>query len=501
MFDTPETGPVQVPLFRVDLPGGPQFVDNTGRSYKNFEDWKANNRIPQGARVSVPKGGNLPKNPELARSWIETFTRELTSAEKAAAIGDTAAFVGGMFVVGAAVIGSGGAAIPIAAGALSAWNGYRSITELKDRADHGQSISITDPDARQHWLNLGASALGIASIGAGTAARAVQGTALGARYAPSALHAARWAAGGADALDLASFVDPAADLFRNWHQIDPSDRVAMVAQLGFWAGADRMIDGGAKYSSAKVHERLYEPLYLSGAGDLPVRYGGPDRTGYVFDAALAAQLRQELITGTSYEQDLLPLFDELVASQKLLFGRGGFSRFNPGTGEVKIDLDDGIDFKASALFHELSHLRSLRDGTHPDVAQFGWSMEAYLDAVAVEEARAFALGGDFYLAKGLRTSNHPMMQEYLDRYYPVYEQTYYDRMKVYLADPGYWDDPDVYIQAAQQEAKAEAERIGFDRMLEILRYTDPAAGSPELQRIQTHYWKRHQREWEDWFGD
>ncbi|PJI52860.1 hypothetical protein CTI14_36185, partial [Methylobacterium radiotolerans] len=53
-----ETGPVQVPLFRVTDPtGAERYVDNTGRRYDDFADWRANNVLPPGTQILLRATG------------------------------------------------------------------------------------------------------------------------------------------------------------------------------------------------------------------------------------------------------------------------------------------------------------------------------------------------------------------------------------------------------------------------------------------------------------
>ncbi|MEH2628694.1 hypothetical protein V1292_006749 [Bradyrhizobium sp. AZCC 1719] len=63
-YSSADTGPVRLPLFRVTgADGRERFVDNIGRAYDNFDDWRENNQLPPGS-MAYPSGGHLIARPD-----------------------------------------------------------------------------------------------------------------------------------------------------------------------------------------------------------------------------------------------------------------------------------------------------------------------------------------------------------------------------------------------------------------------------------------------------
>lgn len=266
-----KTGPVQLPLFRVtDAAGAERYVDNTGRRYDDFEDWRTNNKMPPGTQV-YPEGGHLTAGADgrVALGQGNTPQTVDTFSEHVAGVVDKAALVGGIVAGGVLIVGTGGLATPaviagagaVAAGA-GAWGAYRSGSELVDRGQHGQSLNpITDPQARGLWLNLGAS---VASVGAfGSAARLSQLGQAGRAVAPleASLHA--YTQAGAFALDTAAVADQGIATARNWDRMSGEERVGSILQMGFWgvgAGLGMRASGtrnpGDMFNPVKVRDNI-----------------------------------------------------------------------------------------------------------------------------------------------------------------------------------------------------------------------------------------------------
>jgi hypothetical protein len=266
-----KTGPVQLPLFRVTDPSGAErYVDNTGRRYDNFDDWRTNNQLPPGTQV-YPENGHLTAGPDgkvalgqgNTPKTVDTFGEHLTSFL------DKAALVGGIVAGGVLIVGSGGLATPAvlgAAGAVAAgagaWGAYRSGSELVDRDQHGQSINpFTDSDARGLWLNLGAS---VASVGAfGSAARLAQLGKAGEAVAPLEASLHGYVQAGSFALDTAATANQGIETARNWDKMSPGDRAQSILQMGFWgvgAAAGMRASGtrnpGDMFNPIKVRDNI-----------------------------------------------------------------------------------------------------------------------------------------------------------------------------------------------------------------------------------------------------
>src|SRR5205085_4087512 len=104
-FASNDTGPVNIPLFRVQdkNTGKDRYVDNAGRSYDDFNDWKNNNQLPSG-NMTFPKDGHLTSDAKLDSqdTPADSFSNKLKAGL------DNAALVGGTLAAGAVLLGSGG---------------------------------------------------------------------------------------------------------------------------------------------------------------------------------------------------------------------------------------------------------------------------------------------------------------------------------------------------------------------------------------------------------
>ncbi|MDI4231943.1 DUF4781 domain-containing protein [Bradyrhizobium sp. Arg237L] len=271
-YSSNETGPVQLPLFRVLEPAGQErFVDNIGRRYDSFEDWRTNNQLPSGS-VTYPADGHLRTSADgrVALGHGNTPRTVDTLGEHITEFVDKAALVGGIVAGGVLIVGSGGLATPIVAGAAGvavgagAWGAYRSGDALLDRARHGQSLDpIHDEEARGLWLNLGASA---ASVGAfGSAARLAQLGRAGRAIAPLEASAHGYVQAGAAFLDSAAIANQGVDLSRNWSRMSAGDRVEALLSMGFWAtatavGARGGMRPGDIYNPVRIRDNLLRDL-------------------------------------------------------------------------------------------------------------------------------------------------------------------------------------------------------------------------------------------------
>lgn len=265
------TGPIQLPLFRVLDPAGHEhFVDNTGRRYDSFEDWRTNNRLPAGS-VTYPDNGHLSSGSDgtVALGHGNTPQTADTLGKQLVQVIDKAALVGGIIAGGVLIVGSGGLAAPIVAGGAGvavgagAWGAYRSGDALLDRAQHGQSLDpLQDDEARGLWLSLGASALSVGAFG--SAARFAQLGRAGRAVAPLEASAHGYVQAGAALLDSAAIVNQGVDLSRNWSRMSAGDRVEAMLSMGFWATASiagaRGMRPGDIYNPVRVRDNLLREL-------------------------------------------------------------------------------------------------------------------------------------------------------------------------------------------------------------------------------------------------
>ncbi len=225
-FGSAETGVVDLPLFRVtDSSGAERYVDNEGRTYDSFEDWKTENNLPPGNMV-YPRDGHLTAE-GTSESSATPDTVDTVGEHVVAAL-DDAALVGGLIAGGAAILGTGGLAVPLVGGAATAWATYRGADVLIDRAEHGQSLSLSDPAARAAWLNTAAGALSFVASGA----QAVS------RFIPAVASATRGLGAAAFGADTLAAGNAGFELISSWDQLDANGRANLALQLGFWgAGA------------------------------------------------------------------------------------------------------------------------------------------------------------------------------------------------------------------------------------------------------------------------
>lgn len=237
-----DTGPVQLPLFRVTGQDGQErYVDNTGRRYDSFEDWRTENKLPPGS-MTYPEGGHLRagSDGQVALGHSNTPETVDTFGEHFSGFVDKAALVGGIVAGGVLIVGSGGTLAPAVigvAGAVAAgsgaWSVYRGGSELADRADHGQSIDpIQDETARGLWLNVGAGALSVGAFG--SAARLAQLGRAGRAIAPLEASAHGYVQVGATVADTAAIANESVSLARNWDRMSGAERAQSLLSMGFW---------------------------------------------------------------------------------------------------------------------------------------------------------------------------------------------------------------------------------------------------------------------------
>lgn len=269
-YSSNASGPVQLPLFRVHTASGDKFVDNTGRSYQDFADWKANNELPPGD-VTYPTDGHLTLKADgtVDLSHGNTPKTVDTTWEEVKGVLDTVALVGGIIAGGALIIGTGGTATPILVGigvAAGGWGAYQTGAELIDRSQHGQSINpFTDGDARMLWLGLVANGTGIAAFASAGALTRLAGA--GARLSPAAARVVGTTQAVANTANAGAFVDMGIHLATNWGSMTPEQRAQGLLTMGFWGatigvGARQARSPGEMFNPAALTRRLtaaYEP--------------------------------------------------------------------------------------------------------------------------------------------------------------------------------------------------------------------------------------------------
>lgn len=155
-------------LFRFKSGKRWKFIDNVGRIYKNFEDWKENNVLPAG-KVCYPLNGHLQRN---CKGYVQTRCKSTPYGSSQSKVIKTADISTGVIgIVGAigTVFLTGGIALPfVVAGIGSAiYTTTRSVYHLVDRGSHGQSLSPFESHENfSLWLGIGANVISFGAMGA-----------------------------------------------------------------------------------------------------------------------------------------------------------------------------------------------------------------------------------------------------------------------------------------------------------------------------------------------
>ncbi|XP_077291241.1 uncharacterized protein LOC143914775 [Arctopsyche grandis] len=148
------------------------YIDDHGRVYCNWTNYKEKNKLPEGVLI-LPKDGTYSKI-EVDRQLQVSLdcvlspassvkTKALNIANKVGmgiGLGSAGVFATAIFLPVAGPLLIGATVASVATGAFST---TVSSMALRDRSKHEQTLSIKDAEARGCWLNIGASTLGIAS--------------------------------------------------------------------------------------------------------------------------------------------------------------------------------------------------------------------------------------------------------------------------------------------------------------------------------------------------
>ena len=282
----------QTVLFQVknEHGGGSRFVDYRGYSYSDLHDYQQNNDLPSGtmAVMSTTAGMNVRRtgsSHDVAMFVGKTHVAPggLTGFLRSSGVSTVAGFVtmgAGIVtdVAGAVVeVGSGGLLTPVAAamelggtalfeGGL-AYNAASSYLNLRNLADHGQSINpFSSSQARAYWANGVASAAGLGSAVLAPAARLAEVGDVTASSSGVRGALIRSAAAGhyatsrlAFGLGLEQFGEQGLYDARNWTHMSSSQRASALSGLFF---------SGAQMTAGQVARRAVETFY-AGRAPLP----------------------------------------------------------------------------------------------------------------------------------------------------------------------------------------------------------------------------------------
>lgn len=153
------------------------FVDEFGWVYQNWVEFMQNTLYPDTMIVAPERGVFMRNNSGTVQ--LIYFPAPLTAAQiesrklfnvglTVSGLGATSVLVGAAFfpvtapfVWGAAIVG----------GVVAAVSGAQSVSELVRRNTHEQDISLSDEEARAHWLAISGTVLGFAAAGASSIVR------------------------------------------------------------------------------------------------------------------------------------------------------------------------------------------------------------------------------------------------------------------------------------------------------------------------------------------
>ncbi len=295
---------ILVPIYRVTQAGGRvAYVDHGGRRYRDFEDWKRNNRLPRG-RMTFPRRGDVGTTCRAEPESRATPGTIDSLSERLGRAADVTAGVGGVAVGVAAIVGTGGAIVPIAGAAFMAWGAYRGGSGLYDRFAHGETLRPwASRDARSQWIQLGASTLGLSSLAASAGAAAVLSS--GAREGAELARVAGVIAVGSQVASTVSVANQAHTLASDWPRLSASERAWAASQLIFWAGMTaygaRRAGGISRLYDPSAHAAALVRAHAAPAPIAPTDSGGPSVVAegrvLVRDAAPVDGVRRSLVVG------------------------------------------------------------------------------------------------------------------------------------------------------------------------------------------------------------
>ncbi|KAF5278097.1 hypothetical protein FQR65_LT03613 [Abscondita terminalis] len=247
----PYTDITPVPVFVIRKCRGSEhpcrmFVDCDNRVYSSWDDYITTNKLNQYTMI-LPKHGRYDGDSNgtvlLETHATPSCSIQYTLAQHADSASSVAGIASGAVLLTAAV-----SAIPVAPLAISAaivtgagaglYSIARSGFNLYDRATHGETMSITNSEARGAYLNIIAGTLGLVGAGAtgATARFATQGVHIGegARVTVDVLNIANTTLGAA-ALANASY-----EMYDTWREsgtISPLSLLQLGSSVLFFGNA------------------------------------------------------------------------------------------------------------------------------------------------------------------------------------------------------------------------------------------------------------------------
>ncbi|MGH3586833.1 MAG: DUF4781 domain-containing protein, partial [Pseudonocardia sp.] len=217
-------------LFRVTSPDGEtvKLIDATGAEYDDYESFKRNNELPTDQDLLLPEDLMTMEVGEPGK--LATYDGHQDPVWKQVGVN-----VGrGLAVLGAAALFTTGVGAPVATGLFVASGVAFGATATKDqyeRRQHNQSISWSDPVARQNWITMAATGLvggGLALKGAGKLSKLAASRPVGAMRMRVAGTGASWAG---NATYMGQYGHSLVQAVSHWGDLTPAQR------NGFWIDA------------------------------------------------------------------------------------------------------------------------------------------------------------------------------------------------------------------------------------------------------------------------
>lgn len=141
------------------------FVDEFGRFYQNWVAFMENNQYSEGLMVAPKKGVYIKKDGVLQLE-INPRGKSLSSyLDIGASIFSVAAIgiMGGACLMPTmAAVGAAVATAEVIGGVCAGYSFTRGYMQLIDRKLHHQTVCVSNPDARRHWLSVSTSAVSLA---------------------------------------------------------------------------------------------------------------------------------------------------------------------------------------------------------------------------------------------------------------------------------------------------------------------------------------------------
>jgi hypothetical protein len=319
-----------------------------------------------------------------------------TFGEHAGRVLDWTATGVGIVAGAALIVGTGGTAAIVAAGAAGLYTAGRAGAEIYDEAQRGVDVfDMSNPENRSRWLEVAAGTLSVGAIGSGL--RVANATRNGVQVTAGLSRTAAGLTIAADTADAVAMGDQALSMARNWGDMSNSDRAAGMLNIAFWGGMGVASTraGGAALQDVFSFTRLDNTFrtgtpYPMGVGDGMAP--GDIRVAYdVADNGRATDIRIETGPG-AVNQDALALHTETARQIEAAGGLRDRLRtvlggeVDPPVGsaawEARLEIDM-INTEATAIADELAAggLSETR------VAALQTRQLELSDAIALENAR------------------------------------------------------------------------------------------------------------------